>query len=87
MRRQPIAYSMLAIFLTLLVTVPSGYWYTNHVQHEAAAEQAELRRESDRRWCELLVTLDTAYQAAPPATALGRQVAAAMHRLRAEFGC
>lgn len=76
MRRQPIAYSIAAIFLTLAVSIPSGLWYTNHVQ-----------KESDQRWCELLVTMDDAYQAGSPTTEIGRKIAALMHKLRVDFGC
>lgn len=41
----------------------------------------------DRQWCELLSTLDVAYSSAPPATELGRRVAAAIAELTQTFGC
>lgn len=73
MKRQPLGYSIAAIFLTLLVTVPSGYWYTHHVQ-----------RESEQKWCDLL---DILTGGPTPETDRGRVVADAMARLRANFGC
>lgn len=51
-----------------------------------AYTRASVQR-SDRRWCDLLVTLDRQYRAAPPATEAGRGVAAAIAELRRQFGC
>lgn len=44
-------------------------------------------RRNDRRWCALLVPLDNAYSATPPQTQTGRDVAAAIRRLRQQHGC
>lgn len=46
-----------------------------------------VQRQADRRWCELLVNLDGAYQSEPPQTELGRQIGAAIHQLRQDFDC
>jgi hypothetical protein len=72
----PGRWRLVALVLAFAALMFAGVLYTRHVQ-----------RESDRRWCDLLVTLDTAYRSQPPATELGRRVAAAMARLRADFGC
>lgn len=42
---------------------------------------------SDREWCELLVTLDTAYSQTPPQSETGRKVANEIHHLRVSRKC
>jgi hypothetical protein len=44
-------------------------------------------RDSERKWCALLVPLDATYQASPPPTETGRKFAVTIHRLRLDFGC
>lgn len=66
----------MALVVPFVVLVIGGILYTNFVQQQA-----------DRQWCELIVTLDQAYQAEPPQTELGQRIAAAMHQLREEFDC
>ena len=56
----------------------------------AAASMAyatRVARDSERKWCGLVSTLDDAYQQTPPQTPAGRQVAADVHRLRGQFDC
>lgn len=84
MRPQPVGYSIAAIFLTLLVAIPSGYWYTNHVQRQAERRHTELVRDSERKWC---VILDILTGGPEPTTDRGRVVADAMQKLLADFGC
>jgi hypothetical protein len=69
--------------LAFVAVMAMGVMYVRHVDREA--EQRE--READRRWCELLVTMDDAYGSTPPQTELGRRIATAMHQLRTDFGC
>lgn len=58
----------------------------------SAAERATGRTvaENSQKWCELLTTLDEAYNAMPqsrPQTELGKRVAASIHQLRVDFNC
>ena len=46
-----------------------------------------VARRSGRSWCDVVRTLDAAYQQTPPTTPLGRQLAADMHNLRVRLGC
>lgn len=46
-----------------------------------------VARQSGRNWCDVVRTLDGAYQQNPPTTPLGRQLAADMHNLRIRLGC
>lgn len=79
----PAWYVLVAIVVSLMLLATSGVVYTNwSIRRQYAAE-----RESDRRWCQLLATLDHAYQGSPPQTELGRRLAADIHALRAELGC
>jgi hypothetical protein len=59
--------------------------YTRHVQSTADQRQAELRRESDQRWCPLLGSLDQ--PEVPATTTRGRAVQQQIHQLRVETGC
>lgn len=65
--------ALVAPFVLLMI---AGMWYTNFVQQQA-----------DSRWCELIVTLDEAYQSAPPQSELGREIAVATHKLREDIHC
>lgn len=46
-----------------------------------------VARESERKWCGIVATLDDAYRVTPPRTPAGQKIAADIHRLRSEFGC
>lgn len=76
-------YLLVAIVGSLLALAGGGYAYTNY----ALGQQERAERESDRRWCRLLTTLDEAYQGTPPQSELGRRLADDIHSLRAELGC
>lgn len=72
------------IVLSMLAVALAGVVYIGHVDSQREAAE----RESDRRWCDLLVTLDDAYTSGtPPATEVGKRVAAAIHTLRVQLGC
>lgn len=72
------------VVLSMLAVGMAGVVYTGHVDSRRAAAE----RESDRRWCDLLVTLDDAYRSGtPPTTEIGKRVAVAIHDLRAQLGC
>lgn len=68
---RPLAYVLAFVALAAMSVV-----YTRHVQQQ-----------SERKWCEFITTLDDAWSSTPPQSALGRQVAASLHKLRDEFGC
>ncbi len=67
-------YHIVSLVLVLFAAVGVNVAYT-----------AQVQRESDARWCDLLVTLDGAYSAQPPTTPTGQRIAAAMKRLRADL--
>lgn len=73
---RPVLYSLVFIFVSLLVTVFFSILYTNRVDSE-----------SNRRWCGIISTFDAAYKAQPPTTDTGRLVARQMRQLRTDFGC
>lgn len=69
------AWWSLVVVLAAAVCVAAGsIVYTNHTQ-----------READRRWCELLASLDQPGQ--PPTTERGRQIQEQIHELRDDLGC
>ena len=78
MRRpsQPVWQSLAALFVVVVLLGGGGIWYTDRTA-----------RESERKWCEFITVLDDAWSSAPPQSALGRAVAASLHKLRGDFGC
>jgi hypothetical protein len=61
--------------------VIAGVVYTNQVA-----------RQSEQKWCGIVVTLDDSYSTprppnAPPLTPAGERIIKEMHRLRTEFQC
>jgi len=76
-------YAILAVLLSVLMLGVGGHFYIGHVDRQREAAE----RESDRRWCELLTTLDEAYSTVPPTTELGRRVATAIRTLRTDLSC
>lgn len=69
-------YALLVSFVATIVVAMSCLWWT-------AAQQ----RESDVRWCRLMVALDNAYTSNPPRTPVGRDIAQQIHELRRSLGC
>jgi hypothetical protein len=76
-------YLLVAVVVSTLSTAAGGVAYTSW----SIGQQDRTERENDRRWCQLLTTLDDAYRAAPPQSETGRRLAADIHQLRAELGC
>ena len=74
---------LVIVVLSMLAVGLAGVGYTGYVDGEREAAE----READKRWCQLLVTLDEAYSAATPTTDVGRKVAAAVHTLRVSLKC
>jgi hypothetical protein len=71
------------VLVSMLLVSLAGVTYTRYV--DAKREAAE--READRRWCTLLVLLDTNNQRNPPATETGRQYTRIIHGLSVSLGC
>lgn len=76
-------YAVLVAFLSALLIAGVSVQYANHT----AAELRKEQRESDRKWCALLSTIDEGYKTAPPATPGARVFAAQIAKLRTDFGC
>lgn len=69
-------YPMVAVLVSMVLIAGVTVWYVHREQKRA-----------DARWCDILAPLDDAYRANVPATPTGRDVAAAVHKLRLQFGC
>lgn len=53
-----------------------------------AIQYAEyVDRKSNHQWCEVVVTLDNAYDQNPPQTEAGKSLAREMERMRHDFDC
>ncbi|GAB2951801.1 hypothetical protein GCM10027280_45240 [Micromonospora polyrhachis] len=78
MRRpsQPLWYTLLAVVVSVLVTAAAAL---------VIADRAA--RESERRWCDVITTMDEAYRVAPPQTEIGQRLARDLAALREDFDC
>lgn len=80
-RNAPVWWAIAATIFCTIAVVIAGVIYTNVVA-----------RQSEQKWCGLVVTLDDSYATprpagSPPITAVGQRLMDEMHRLRGEFGC
>lgn len=69
-------WNLAAVFVSVLLIAGGTVLYVDWTN-----------RRNDARWCSLLVPLDEAYSTTPPQTQTGKDVAAAIHRLRQQHGC
>lgn len=67
--------AILALIVAVLVGINSIIYANN------------VGRSTDRKWCEVIGTLDNFYMKTPPSTDAGRQFAVEIHSLRARLGC
>lgn len=74
---------LVTVVLSMLLVALVAVGWTGYVDSEREASE----READRRWCQLLNTLDEAYSTVPPTSELGRRVANAIHTLRVDLDC
>lgn len=66
-----------AVMVVYMVAGPAvAIWVSQANQHR-----------SERAWCGIITTLDDTYRATPPTTPVGRQIAAAMAKLRRDYRC
>jgi hypothetical protein len=75
---------ILVVSAAIVGSMLANAWYTQHVADTADRRQAELRVQSDQRWCALFALLDPA---APPTTDRGRTIQTQLRRLEAAFHC
>ena len=47
----------------------------------------KVARDSERKWCGIVSTMDDAYRVTPPQTPAGKKIAKDIRRLRDQFGC
>lgn len=71
-----ILWSVMISYIASIAIGASSLLYANYVD-----------RQSNQKWCSVLVPLDTPYTQAPPQSELGRKIAQAMHQLKIDFGC
>lgn len=69
-------YSVLAIFISMVVMGVLGFFYTSHVD-----------REQDQQFCIIFVYLDDGYRSSPPTTLAGKEFARRIHVLRESLDC
>ena len=80
-------YAMTVTFAVMIAFAGASVIYANQRAEQSEHRAEQIDRESNRRWCALLETMDDAYQDSPPVTETGRTLAYQISRLRTEFGC
>lgn len=80
-------YALLISFIACVVVALASVFYASNVQEQSERRWRDQQRQSDQRWCALLVQLTNAQDKSPPATQSGREFAAELVRLRDSFGC
>lgn len=72
---------------------PTWYWWTALLASSlttgtaAVAISLHSQAESERKFCEIIVSQDDAWSETTPSTATGRRVADAVAKLRRDLGC
>lgn len=69
-------YAHAMVYIVIVVVATNSVLYSNFQARKTA-----------RHFCSLVTTLDGAYLANPPTSAVGRQIAAEMHKLVRDLGC
>jgi hypothetical protein len=68
---------MIVVFVSIVAVGIGSVLYSNYVA-----------RESNRKWCGIVTTLDDAYTQSPaPTMPVGKRIAIEMKELRRDFGC
>lgn len=84
---RPLGWTLVISFATAVVITIAGLWYTNHVDSQAKARTDAAIRESNQKWCEIVLLFNNTYKTQPPTTPAGKQLAAYMNKLAVDFGC
>jgi hypothetical protein len=80
-------YALLISFIACVVVALASVFYASNVQQQSERRWREQQRQSDQRWCALLVQLTSTQGKTPPATQSGREFYIELTRLRDQFGC
>ncbi len=67
-----LTWALVALFTSSILMTMGSVYYTNRTQEQ---------------WCDLLTTLDRAYQSTPPQTPTGQEVASQVHILTGRVSC
>ena len=88
---RPVIYSLVISLACMVMLVWGGLWYTNYVDKQAQArtEQALATaiRESNRKWCNVVILFDDTYKRMPPTTPTGQTLAKFFAERRKDFDC
>lgn len=85
--RKWVLYSVLTAALSSIAMGVVSIEYANYVNAKSQERATKALEESQRKWCEIVRTLDDAYRATPPQTPAGKHLAEEFARLRLDFHC
>lgn len=83
----PRLYSLSAIVVVFLLLAGGGIVYTKYVQRQTLDRTEEIQRQSDQRWCPILIIADRPNPNRPPQTPDELEARRALHKLRLDLRC
>lgn len=89
LNRNAVYFAILALACSIIVSIGS-IRYANMVGQKAERQSNASNAKTELEvhdFCRLIDVLDTAYQATPPQTQTGRNLAVAVHELRVSLNC
>lgn len=95
---RPVVWSLATALIAMIVLVFLGLWYIGYVDKQAQDRTAaalvdsnhkweQAIRESNRKWCDVVILFDDTYKSTPPTTAAGQKLAVFFAARRKDFEC
>ncbi len=80
-------WSILMVLTVAILVGGAGIYYTTIVQRQTIKRTEQLQRQSDQRWCPLLILADRPNPARPPQTPDEVEARRVLHQLRLNLRC
>lgn len=84
---KPVIWSLVVSSVCMGTLAWAGIWYTGYVDDQAKARTEAAIRESDQKWCDILLLFDNTYKEQPPTMPTGQKLAVYMHNLVIAYRC
>lgn len=80
--------AVIVAYVAAFVLSGTAVFVATYASSAASSRATEAAiRDSERKWCSLLVPLDDNYRITSPPTESGQRFASIIHNLRVDFGC
>lgn len=82
-----LGWTLVISFATAVLITVAGLWYTNYVDEQAKDRTNAAIKESNRKWCSIVLLFNNTYKSQPPTTPAGKRLAEYMNTLAIDFEC